>query len=117
MVEDIAEEFDAAIEAGCRLEPSYNVAPTHKVAVIIEDGARKLTAVQWGLIPPFADSPAIGARLINARAETISTRSPFAEPFRFRRCLVVASGFYEWRKAGRAKLPVYISLKSGKPFG
>src|SRR5690349_17672938 len=110
MVDDIAEEFDAAVEPDCRLAPSYNVAPTQKVAVIIEDGARKLTAVQWGLIPAFADNAGFGARLINARAETIATRAAFAEPFRFRRCLVVASGFYEWRKTGREKLPMYISL-------
>jgi len=116
-VDEISEEFDAAISDDCTLEPSFNVAPTQQVAVVVQDGVKQIVGVRWGLIPSWSDDPRVGNKLINARAETVATKAAFRDSFRDRRCLVVADGFYEWKKAGPMKLPVYVSLKSGKPFG
>jgi putative SOS response-associated peptidase YedK len=98
--------------------PRYNIAPTQPVAVIPNNGQNKIEFFRWGLIPSWAKDPAIGNRMINARAETVADKPSFRAAFQRRRCLVLADGFYEWRKeAGRtAKTPMYIRLKSGKPF-
>ncbi|MBN1485787.1 MAG: SOS response-associated peptidase [Chloroflexia bacterium] len=99
------------------LEPSYNVAPSQDVLAVVDDGVRRLRAFRWGLVPFWAEEPAIGSRMINARAETAAEKPSFRQAFRQRRCLVVADGFYEWRKDPQGKTPVYIHLRSGQPFG
>jgi putative SOS response-associated peptidase YedK len=99
------------------LQPSFNVAPTHNVAVVLDDGERHLVSMRWGLIPSWASDPTIGGRLINARAETLTQKAAFKNAFRNRRCLVVADGFYEWQKQNGAKIPLLIQLKSERPFG
>jgi putative SOS response-associated peptidase YedK len=116
-IEYIANEFGAEIGEGCEMELSYNVAPTHKVAVILKDGVKQVVGVRWGLIPPWAGAPKVASKLINARAETVATKAAFRDAFRERRCLVIADGFYEWKKSGQMRLPVYVYLKSGRPFG
>lgn len=75
----------------------YNIAPTQTVIVVGDDGQRFLTQMRWGLIPSWAKDPAIGNRMINARAETVATRPAFRTALRKRRCLVVATGFNEWQ--------------------
>jgi putative SOS response-associated peptidase YedK len=95
----------------------YNIAPTKTVVVVSDDGTRYLTQMRWGLIPSWAKDPAIGNRMINARAETVATKPAFRVALRKRRCLVVADGFYEWQQRGRGKQPFYIVLKSREPFG
>ena len=98
--------------------PSYNVAPTQQVyAVVQHDGKSVLEGMRWGLIPFWAKDASIGSKMINARAETLTEKSSFSRPLKNQRCLIVADGFYEWRKEGTAKIPTYIHLKSGKPFG
>ena len=97
--------------------PAYNIAPTKTVIVVRNDGTRYLTQMRWGLIPSWATDPAIGNRMINARAETVAVKPAFRVALRKRRCLVVADGFYEWEKRGRVKQPVYIVLKTREPFG
>ena len=97
--------------------PRYNIAPTQTVIVVNDDGTRHLTQMQWGLIPSWAKDPAIGNRMINARAETVATKPTFRVALRKRRCLIPADGFYEWKPTGRRKQPVYIALKSREPFG
>lgn len=99
------------------LRPRYNIAPGQDVLCVIRDGANRIEPLRWGLIPFWAKDPAIGNRLINARAETVAEKPSFRSAFAKRRCLVVADGFYEWRPAGKRKVPVYIFLKSKKPFG
>jgi putative SOS response-associated peptidase YedK len=98
--------------------PRYNIAPTQPVAAIPNNGQNKVEFFRWGLIPSWAKDPAIGNRMINARAETVAEKPSFRAAFQRRRCLVLADGFYEWRKEpGRtAKTPMYIRLKSGLPF-
>jgi putative SOS response-associated peptidase YedK len=99
--------------------PRYNIAPTQPIAVVrmaLEDSDRELVALRWGLIPTWADDPAIGNRLINARAETAATKPSFRSAFKRRRCLIPADGFYEWQKVGTGKQPHFITMQDGKPF-
>jgi len=100
-------------EVGAR----YNIAPSQTVIVVNDDGTRNLTQMRWGLIPSWAKDPAIGNRMINARAETVATKPAFRAALRKRRCLIPADGFYEWQPVGRRKQPVYIALKNREPFG
>jgi putative SOS response-associated peptidase YedK len=111
----VTERFHAA--APSDLRPRYNIAPGQEVLCVIRDRETRIEPLRWGLIPFWARDPAIGSRLINARAETLAEKPSFRSAFEKRRCLVVADGFYEWRPAGKRKVPVYIFLKSKKPFG
>jgi len=98
-------------------ELRYNIAPTQNVSAIqLKDGKRHLSFLHWGLIPSWADDPAIGNRMINARADGVADKPSFRSAFKKRRCLIVADGFFEWKKEGKAKQPFLITLKSGKPF-
>ena len=86
--------------------PRYNLAPGQDAAVLrLEDGAPRLAMLRWGLIPGWVKDPAIGNRLINARAETAAEKPSFRSAWRARRCLVPADGFYEWRRQGRSSEP------------
>ncbi|MBA2715307.1 MAG: SOS response-associated peptidase [Rubrobacteraceae bacterium] len=99
------------------LQPSYNVAPTREVpAVVSGDGGRRLELLRWGLIPSWADDPGIGSRMINARSETVAEKPSFRRAFKKSRCLMLADGFYEWRKENGGKQPYYVRMKSGQPF-
>ena len=98
------------------LQPRYNIAPGQDILCIIRNRENRLEPLRWGLIPYWAKDPAIGNRLINARAETLAEKPSFCDAFMKRRCLIMADGFFEWRRAGKRKLPVYIFLKSKKPF-
>ena len=112
--------------------PRYNIAPSQGVLVVVnspdqtpEDiepsqtisrGARVADLFRWGLIPFWAKDPAIGNRMINARAETLAEKPAFRTCLRKKRCLVIADGFYEWRANAGKKVPMRITLKSGEPF-
>jgi putative SOS response-associated peptidase YedK len=93
----------------------YNIAPTQQVAVIRQlDGAgNRLDFLKWGLIPSWAKDPSIGSRMVNARSETLEEKPAFRNSFKFRRCLVPASGFYEWELLGGKKIPRYFCLREG----
>ena len=112
----IAKEFGVE-QVSFDLGPSYNIAPTQKVGVVITDGVKQLVPMRWGLVPSWAKDPSIGNKMINARAETITEKASYRNAFKKRRCLVVADGFYEWQTIDGIKRPMYIRLKSGKPFG
>ena len=98
--------------------PRYNIAPTEYVAAVRNDqqGARELVMLRWGLVPSWARDPSIGNRMINARAETVAEKPVYRNAYRHRRCIVLADGFYEWRKQGETKTPYFISLASSQPF-
>ncbi len=102
------------------LAPRYNIAPSQDVAAVrrAEDGdGRELVLLRWGLVPYWAKEPAIGNRMINARAETVAEKPAFRAAFRRRRCLVAADGFYEWQKtADGKKQPWFIRLADDAPF-
>ena|ERR1700730_1018211 len=112
----LAREFGAD-HISDELQPSFNIAPTQNVAVVLNDGTRRLVSMRWGLIPARATDLSIGSRLINARAETLTEKAAFKNAFKARRCLVIADGFYEWRKAGGVKTPMLIRLKPERSFG
>ena len=100
-VPDLLERFAAEPGSDVVLPPRYNIAPTQDVHVVVAgpDGRRRLDVARWGLVPPWADDPAIGSRLINARLETITEKPAFRAAFAARRCLVPADGYYEWYAA------------------
>ncbi len=112
----IASEF-RTVQARLIIEPSYNIAPSQNVLAIIKQGTKELVQFRWGFIPSWAKDQTTGNIMINARAETIASKPSFKFPFKKNRCLVVADGFYEWKRTEKVKVPFYIHLKSGKPFG
>ena len=93
----------------------YNCAPTQNLAVIANDAPDTLKYFRWGLIPSWAKEPSIGSKLINARAETLTEKPSFKNAFRNRRCLVPATGFFEWKR-NHDKTPYNIRLKNGDVF-
>jgi putative SOS response-associated peptidase YedK len=115
-VDEVKSEFDIG-EIQWAFEPSYNIAPGQEVAAVVDGGGKRLVKMRWGLIPAWAKDPAIGDRMINARAETLTQKPSFARPLKDRRCLIVASGFYEWRVREGKKFPVYVRLRTDRPFG
>jgi len=114
----MAQMFDAAPANDLPDVPNYNVCPTVPVACVTSDGAaRQYRAMRWGFIPKWYAKPNGGPLLINARAETIAEKPAFRDACRARRCLVPASGFYEWtRLEDGTKLPWYITRTDGAPM-
>ena len=98
------------------LAPRFNIAPSQAVAAVPNLDPRHLDWLRWGLVPSWAKDPAIGNRMINARAEGVADKPSFRSAFRRRRCLVLADGFYEWKRDGKRKVPMYIRMKSQAPF-
>jgi putative SOS response-associated peptidase YedK len=115
--QEVAKTFGLLEVPDLRLR--YNVAPTQQVLTItLQDGKRQGRLRRWGLVPSWADDPKIGYRMINARAETVADKPAFRSAFKRSRCLVVADGFYEWKKGAdtKTKQPYYIRLKKDRPF-
>ncbi|MEN6625519.1 MAG: SOS response-associated peptidase [Candidatus Sumerlaeia bacterium] len=114
----LAEAFGLGeIPAG--LEARYNIAPTQWVAAVRAQepgGKRQLTLLRWGLIPGWARDASVGARMINAKCETAAQKPAFREPFRRRRCLIPADGFFEWEKTPSERVPYYYFLKGHALF-
>lgn len=98
--------------------PRYNIPPGTDIPVIRQspEGKRVLHLLHWGLVPHWSKDAAIGAKLNNARGESVADKPSFRDAFKRRRCLIPASGFYEWKTEGKTKQPYYISLKSGEPM-
>jgi putative SOS response-associated peptidase YedK len=113
----LAERFDLAMPE--EVVPRFNVAPTDPVlAVTRRSDRRELLIARWGLVPHWSKDPKAGARMINARAETLTEKSAYRSLLSKGRCLVIADGFYEWRldPDGR-KRPVRYTVGGGEPFG
>jgi putative SOS response-associated peptidase YedK len=104
-------------DVACEYTPGHNISPGQEIAAVIHDDRNRLVSYRWGLIPSWAKDPSIGSKMFNARAETLTEKPSFRNAFQKRRCLVVADGFYEWRKIDRIRQPLRFSLKSGEPFG
>ena len=97
--------------------PRYNIAPSQEVLTVLDDGGtRRGKMLRWGLVPSWAKDIKIGYKTINARADTVATAGAFRTPFKKRRCLVLADGFYEWKRVGKGKQPMHIRLRGGEPF-
>ena len=104
---------------GPQQPPRYNIAPSQPVAAVRktpEGEGREAVLLRWGLVPHWAKDPAMGARMINARAETVAGKPSFRAAFRRRRCLIPAWGYYEWRKEEGGKQPYYIHMAGERPF-
>jgi putative SOS response-associated peptidase YedK len=97
-------------------EPDYNVAPGMIMPVVTKNSPKKVEKMKWGLIPFWAKDPKIGYQTINARSEELAGKPSFREPFKRGRCLIPASGFYEWAVVGKEKYPYYFRLRSGEMF-
>lgn len=112
-IDGLIEEF-ALIQDSVRFAPRYNIAPGEAVPIVDNRPAaqRVLTPMRWGLVPHWAQDPAIGNRLVNARSETLAEKPAFREAYQRRRGLVIADGFYEWRRQGRDKVPHYMRRRS-----
>ncbi|MCX5882612.1 MAG: SOS response-associated peptidase [Deltaproteobacteria bacterium] len=96
----------------------YNIAPTQAAVVVRSTGnARSLDLLRWGLVPSWAKDISVGSRMINACSESLPDKPAFRNAVRFRRCIVPASGFYEWKPEGSRKIPYYIRLSDGGPMG
>ena len=99
--------------------PRFNIAPTQPVPVIRQhpkEAVRQLSVMKWGLIPHWAKDPSIAMSTINAKSETAATKPTFRDPLKFRRCLIPADGFYEWKKTGTAKQPFCFEVNDGELF-
>lgn len=107
-VAQVAQQLEIPLEDSPEIVPNYNVAPTQEALVIINEGPLRLEALRWGLVPYWSKDIQQGARLINARRESIVTKPSFRIPIRQRRCLVIADSFYEWRRSGPQKYPYRI---------
>lgn len=107
------------VEAVPAVEPRFNIAPAQNILGVREtpDG-REIAFLRWGLIPSWAKDASMGAKLINARSETVTEKPSFREAFKRRRCIIPADGFYEWqRTAGGKKQPYFFQLRQSVPFG
>lgn len=115
---DIVEHFKVE-GASVEVTPSYNIAPTQQVPIVLErDGQRTLTPAKWGLLPAWVKDPkAFKASMFNARAESLAEKASFKGPLRRKRAVIPASGFYEWRREGNGKTPLYIQLEGEQPMG
>lgn len=116
---EIIDRFDiAAFLEEENYAPSYNIAPSQAVLAVINDGkSNRMGFLKWGLVPPWAKDSAIGHKMINARAETLSEKPSFRTAFKKKRCLVIADSFYEWKRhEDKSKTPMRIKLKSADLF-
>lgn len=115
--EVMAQEFDVAVPS--LFTPRYNIAPSQPVVAVrieAETTTRQLVLLRWGLIPSWAKDPKIGHQCINAKSETVAAKPAFRSAFKKRRCLIIATGFYEWQVRGAGKQPMWIGLRSQQPF-
>lgn len=98
------------------LEPRYNIAPTQVLPVITRNSPNRVELMRWGLIPSWAKDVSIGNKMINARAETVAEKPSFKRALASRRCLVPCSGFYEWRRDDKSKVPYFIFVRNTPLF-
>ena len=98
--------------------PRFNIAPSQPILAIPNDGSNKADFFVWGLIPMWAKDPSFGSRLINARGETLAEKPSFRGGYKYKRCLILADGFYEWKKqpGTKTKVPYFIHMKNRQPF-
>jgi putative SOS response-associated peptidase YedK len=118
-VRDLANLFQATEVEVPVAQPHFNIPPTAQVLAVRRlpgHEGRQLLPLRWGLIPAWAKDPGIGNRLINARVESAAEKPAFRDAFRNRRCLVLADGFYEWKKQAGKKEPYLVRMRDGKPF-
>jgi Uncharacterized conserved protein len=99
-------------------EPRFNIAPSQLQWTVVHDSNGKPQArqIKWGLVPSWADDPAVGSRLVNARSDSLTEKPSYRDSFRDRRCVILADGYYEWSGKGRSRVPVFFHLAGNRPF-
>src|SRR6266436_8329207 len=110
----VEERFHAQLSTEVAV-PTYNAAPSQAQLTILNDHPQAIVRAAWGFVPEWADGRPYVKPLINARAETVATKPFFRDAFTRKRCLVLADGFYEWKRAGKGKVPYRIALKTEEP--
>ena len=113
-VASLAEKLKSALPS--EFVPHYNAAPSQHLPVVSNQQPGRVAMYQWGMVPFWAKEGAGSKQLINARAETVNEKSTFKRAFRTHRCLVLASGYYEWKKVSKGKEPYRITLADASPF-
>lgn len=107
-----------SVEEVPEVEARYNIAPTQSILGVRQTlDSREMSFLKWGLIPSWAKDSSIGAKLINARSETVTEKPSFREAFKRRRCIIPADGFYEWQRTGGRKQPFFFHMRDDWPFG
>lgn len=115
--EALARLFDATLGNDLPIGPNFNICPTNSLSVITSDAGRRLRAMRWGFIPAWYRSPNDGPLIINARSDTIATKPAFRQAIRTRRCILPATGFYEWTAGPNgSRLPWYFTRTDGTPL-
>jgi putative SOS response-associated peptidase YedK len=114
---ELGDEFEG-VQFPQGLGPRYNVSPSQPVLAIRNDGKQQADFLVWGLVPSWAKDASIGSRLINARGETLAEKPAFRGAYKYKRCLIPADGFYEWKaeQGRKTKTPYAIRMKGGRPF-
>lgn len=116
-LEQVAVHFQLQLQQLQKIAPRFNIAPSQEVPIIRGDSKhRELAMVRWGLIPSWAKEEKSRYSMINARAETITTKPAFRNAFRHRRCLIPADGFYEWKPTAGGKQPYHIHRRNSELF-
>ncbi len=105
-----------SLEEMLDLDPRYNAAPTQSLPVIVRQSPNRLALMRWGLVPSWAKDASVGSRMINARVETVAEKPAYGRLLRRQRCLVPASGFYEWKREGGRRIPFYFHLRDDALF-
>jgi putative SOS response-associated peptidase YedK len=115
---DLLKELGVPEDEQVEILPNYNVAPTQEVPIVRPGakGDRELAIVRWGLIPFWAKDEKIGNQMINARCESVSEKPAYKNAFKKRRCVLLADGFFEWKKQGSVKQPFHFFLEDHQPF-
>ena len=101
-------------EEGFDWKPNYNIAPTQTSPILLNDGKRRVRPMHWGLVPSWAKNKTLGAKMINARSETLREKPSFQSLIHQNRCIVISDGYFEWKRDGRKKIPHYIHDPEGK---
>ncbi|WP_102346449.1 SOS response-associated peptidase [Bacillus sp. Marseille-P3661] len=117
-LDEIIDFFDLVNGVNIMYEPSYNIAPSQDVLAVVSDGENlKGGLLKWGLVPSWSKDPSVGYKMINARAETLEQKVSFRKLLRQRRCIIVADGFYEWKKDSNGeKQPFRMTLTNNNPI-
>ncbi len=117
-LDEIIDRFEIGVSIGIdQYQHRYNIAPSQQVLSVVNDGTQnRLGYLRWGLVPSWSKELSIGHKMINARSETITEKPSFKHAVQKRRCLVIADGFYEWKKDEKVKQPMMIRLKDNAPF-
>jgi putative SOS response-associated peptidase YedK len=99
-------------------EPRFNIAPSQLQWTILVDsnGKPRARQLKWGLVPSWAQDPAVGSRMVNARSDSLTGKPSYKDSFRERRCIILADGYYEWSGAGRTRVPMFFHLAGNQPF-